>query len=120
MPQNKVHAFLPNGSIVHLTIAGEGTYKVTHHTLPKRQLSGETVVENLLLDADNNIRIIANDSALLVIGRDTRHTICGWRATRYINGTWDEWYLFFESLDSVIRFCCNPTDEIRRIAQLRF
>jgi hypothetical protein len=64
----------------------------------------------------------ANDGTLR-LSRDTRHGEAGWRASRYVSGRWDEWYLFFLYLSGAIEATGGDPDwryEAIRIARSAF
>ena len=100
----KTKAITPNGT-VHIARIGPEIYRLTHHSLPTQVVRGEAALANVigyLDEGEIEITLKSVDGATLRLSHDTRHGEAGWRASRYVSGRWDEWYLFFVNLSDVI------------------
>jgi hypothetical protein len=121
----KAKAITPVGTI-HVTRIGPETYRLTHHSLPTQVVRGEANFEKVIGYHDEGeieITLKSVDGATLRLSRDTRHGEAGWRASRYVSGRWDEWYLFFVNLSDAIEATGGDPDkrnEAIRIARSAF
>jgi hypothetical protein len=121
----KTKAITPNG-IIHVTRIGPETYRLTHHSLPTQVVRGEAALVKVIGyrdDGEIEITLKSVDGATLRLSHDTRHGEAGWRASRYVSGIWDEWYLFFENLSGAIEATGGDPDrrnEAIRIARSAF
>jgi len=114
VPNMKTSANTSYGAI-HITVLGENTYRLTHHTRPTETVTGETELLSVIAtnDGDEEVEIVTtHENATILLARDTRHGVTGWRGCRYLEigkpqKLWDEWYLFFETLHSAIEVCCK-------------
>jgi hypothetical protein len=100
----KTKAITPNG-IIHIARIAPETYRLTHHSLPTQVVRGEAGLVEVIgyLDqGETEITLKSADGATLRLSHDTRHGEAGWRASRYVSGTWDESYMFFLNLSSAI------------------
>ena len=121
----KTKAITPNGTI-HIARIGPEIYRLTHHSLPTQVVRGEGNLEKVIGYHDEGeieITLQSGDGATLRLSRDTRHGEIGWRASRYVSGTWDESYLFFLNLSGAIEATGGDPDrrnEAIRIARSAF
>jgi hypothetical protein len=121
----KTKAITPVG-IIHISRIGPETYRLTHHSLPTQVVRGEAALANVigyLDEGEIEITLKSVDGATLRLSHDTRHGEAGWRASRYVSGRWDEWYLFFVNLSDVIEATGGDPDrrnEAIRIARSAF
>lgn len=110
----KTTASTPNGPI-HITILGENSYRLTHHTRRTQTVMGEVELLAQIGINQGGVEIrfeTKHESATILLSEDTRHGLKGWRGCRYLDigkpqKLWDEWYLFFETLHSAIEVCCK-------------
>jgi hypothetical protein len=121
----KTKAITPVGTI-HVTRIGPEIYRLTHHSLPTQVVRGEAALVKVIGyrdDGEIEITLQSGDGATLRLSRDTRHGEIGWRASRYVSGTWDESYLFFLNLSGAIEATGGDPDrrnEAIRIARSAF
>lgn len=130
-------------AILHLTPINPDEnpvhYKVTGHTIPTAEMTAAEVMNRFghateTGDSDGHgyLTIVAKDDAHVELSADLRHGTHGFRANRYelVNPAnqkrqWDEWPLFFESLDQAIELFAHPVDsptfiDGKKAARLRF
>lgn len=131
-------------AILHLTPVNPGEhpirYKVTGHTIPTVELTADEVMKRFYhfddevdeKESSYYLTIVAKDDAHIEISADTRHGTKGFRANRHElvnpakqNRQWDEWPMFFESLDQAIELFAHPVDSTtyidgKKTARLRF
>lgn len=127
-------------AIIHLTPVNPGEnptrYKVTGHTIPTVELTADEVMKRFGYDFDSDgqgyLTIVAKDQAHIEISADVRHGTNGFRANRYESldqanqkRRWDEWPMFFETLDQAIELFAHPVETAtyldgNKAARLRF
>jgi hypothetical protein len=115
----KTKAITPVG-IIHIARIGPETYRLTHHSLPTQVVRGDAGLVKVIGYFDEGeieISLKSVDAATLRLSKDTRHGEVGWRASRFVSGTWDESYLFFVKLSDAIE--ATGSDPDRRNEAIR-
>ena len=121
----KTKAITPVGTI-HVTRIGPDIYRLTHHSLPTQVVRGEAGLLKAIGyhdEGETEITLKSVDGATLRLSKDTRHGEVGWRASRFVSGTWDESYLFFVKLSDAIEATGSDPDrrnEAIRVARSAF
>ena len=108
---------------IHVTVIGAESYRLTHHTLPTRVVTGEAALLAVVgTDHDSEIEVVlvAADGVTFRLSRDTRHALKGWRASRYVGTIWDEIYQFPPNLHDAIVATGKDADEAIRNARMTF
>ena len=98
----KLRAETPKGTF-HIEITGKG-YLLTHHRLPTQTIQGDVALFDFLVDPEREVTFQDPhmQDAIVCLHEDTRHSVQGFRGLRYVDGYWDEAYLFFASISEAI------------------